>query len=435
MGSPQRRSDTARWRRRLGPVLGATIVAATMSACTSTTTTVASSTKSTIPSSAYSDTTGIAPTTVTVGNVSTLTAGLFEGAAVGLKAYAGYANSQGGVHGRKILVDSYDDTFAGAPNKQATSEAIQKDFAMVGSFSLQDNFGGTVLAANPQVPNVTVSLDTATADLPNSFSPSPAGNGWPLGPLAYFKNKFPDAIAHTGSLVADQPSAITKWNGERAAMEHLGYHIVYDSQFDITTTDFNQYVISMRNAGVKILFIEQMPQNYAAAVVKALNLQNFHPELVLGASTYSQELVPNSGGAAAIDGAFLEQGYSLYLGEDAGSIPAVNTFLTWVQNVSPGFKPDLFTLFGWLSGELFAQALGSAGTNPTRGSVLKALRGVTSFSGGNLQGPGNPAAKQPGNCYIIAHIVGGKFERLDTPPINGPTHGYRCDLPYFSPPS
>ena len=218
-------------------------------------------------------------------------------------------------------------------------------------------------------------------------------------------------------------------------MEHVGYHIVYDQQFDITTTDFNQCVIAMRNAGVKILFIEQMPQNYAAAVVKALDLQNFHPELVLGASTYSQELVPNSGGAAAIDGAYLEQGFALYLGEDAASIPAVNTFLNWVQSVSPGFKPDLFTLFGWLSGELFAQALQSAGPNPTRGSVLKALRGITSFTGGNLTGVVNPAAKQPSNCYILGHIVGGKFERLDTPPIDGPNHGYRCDLPYYSPPS
>jgi branched-chain amino acid transport system substrate-binding protein len=435
MGSIEDRRNPGRFRRRLAATLGATVVAAGLTACTSTTTTVTSSTKSTIPSAAYGDTTGITPTSVTVGNVSTLTAGLFEGAAVGTKAYAAYANSQGGFHGRKLLVDSYDDTYAGAPNKQFTEEAIQKDFAMVGSFSLQDNFGGTVLAGNPQVPNVTVSLDTATADLPNSFSPSPAANGWPLGPLTYFKDKFPDAVAHAGALVADQPSAITKWNGERAAMEHLGYHIVYDQQFDITTTDFNQYVIAMRNAGVKILFIEQMPQNYAAAVVKALNLQDFHPTLVLGASTYSEELVPNSGGAAAIDGSYLEQGFALYLGEDAASIPAVNTFLTWVQNVSPGFKPDLFTLFGWLSGVLFGQALQSAGANPTRGSVLKALGEITSFSGGNLTGTVNPAAKKPSNCYIIAHIVNGKFERLDTPPIDGPTHGYRCDLPYYYPPA
>ena len=218
-------------------------------------------------------------------------------------------------------------------------------------------------------------------------------------------------------------------------MEHVGYNVVYDPQFDITTTDFNQYVVAMRNAGVKILFIEQMPENYAAAVVKALNQQNFHPVLVLGASTYSEELVPNSGGAAAIDGAYLEQDSALYLGEDASAIPAVNTFLSWVQKVSPGFKPDLFTLFGWLSAELFAQALQVGRTQPDPGlgapgaprDHLVHRRATWSAR------PTRPRNRSRANCYIIGHIVNGKFERLDDPPIDGPTHGYRCDQPYYYP--
>ncbi len=214
-------------------------------------------------------------------------------------------------------------------------------------------------------------------------------------------------------------------------MNHLGYKVVYDQQFDITTTDFSQHVVAMRNAGVKILFIEQMPQNYAAAVYRALNLQNFHPIVVLGASTYSDALVANAGGAAAIDGAYLEQNTALYLGEDASAIPSVSTFLTWVQNVSPGFKADLFTLFGWVSAELFAQGLRAAGPDPSRGSVLKALRAITSFSGGNIIAAANPAGKIPSNCYILARITNGQFLRLDDPPTTGPSHGYRCDQPYY----
>src|SRR6202022_2795515 len=129
------------------------------------------------------DHTGITSNSVSVGNVSTLLAGLFKGGQVGTQAYAAYINAQGGVNGRKIVVDSGDDNFQGALNKQLTQADIQKDVAMVGGFSLEDNFGGTVLAANPQVPNVTVSLDLGTNNLPNSFSPAPAANGWQLGPL------------------------------------------------------------------------------------------------------------------------------------------------------------------------------------------------------------------------------------------------------------
>jgi ABC-type branched-subunit amino acid transport system substrate-binding protein len=412
----------------------AAVAAATLTACSSTNppaATPASHGTSSIPTAAFSDTTGVTPTSVSIGNVSTLFAGLFKGAAVGTQAYADYVNSRGGINGRHLIVDGYDDGYAGAPNKQYTEEAVQKDFALVGGFSLQDNFGGTVLAANPQVPNVTVSLNLTTSNLPNSFSVVPAVNGWQLGPLAYFQKKFPNDIQHTGALIADQPSATSKWTDEHAAMDHLGYKVVYDPTFDITQTSFDQNVIAMRNAGVKILFLEQMPQNYAAAVVRALNQQNFHPVLVLGGSTYSEKLVPNAGGPSAIDGAYMEQAFSLFLGEDAGSIPAVGTFQHWVQQASPGFHADLYTLFGWLSTELFSQALQTAGAHPTRGSVLKALRGITSFSGGNLAAAGNPAAKKPASCYIISRIVDGRFQRLDDPPVDGPTHGYRCDQPYY----
>ncbi|HWD53270.1 MAG TPA: ABC transporter substrate-binding protein [Acidimicrobiales bacterium] len=413
------------------------LLATILVACSSTASQApgGSSSNSPIPPAAFHGTTGLTSTSVRVGNISTQTIGLFTGAPTGLKAYADYVNSTGGVNGRKIIVDSADDGYNnGANNKALTQADIAKDFAMVGSFSLNDQFGAQVLGANPAVPNVTVSLSSVANKLPNSFSPSPNADGWQLGPLAYFKNKFPSDVTHAGALIADQPSATATWAGEKLAMANQGYKVVYDPTFEITTTDFTPYVINMRKDGVKILFIEQMPESYASAVFKALNQQNFHPVVVLGASTYSEALIPASGGAAATDGSYLEQNTSLYLGEDAASLPAVNLFLHWVQEASPGFKPDLYTMYGWISGQLFVQALKAAGPNPTRGSVLQALRSVKSYSASNLIASANPAGKLPGNCYIIAQIIKGTITRVDDPPITGSTNGYRCDQPYFFPP-
>ena len=404
------------------------------SAVAASTETLSPSSSSTIPPTAFNDHTGITRSSVAIGNISTLTGGLFKGALVGTQAYAAFLNSKGGVDGRKLVVDSYDDQFQGANNKQATQAAVQKDFATVGSFSLEDSFGGAVLKANPQVPNVAESLDAKTNALPNSFSPNPAEGGYALGPLVYFKKKFSGDIRHVGALIADYGAAEANWTGEKSAMNHLGYKVVYEPTFPVSQTDFNQNVIAMKEAGVKILFLEQMPENYASAVVKALNQQNFHPALVVGASTYSEALVPASGGASAIDGAYLTQPTALYLGEDSTAVPAVGTFLKWVQKVSPGFKADYYTLAGWLSAELFSDAIKSAGDNPSRGSVLQELRKTTTFSGGNLVGTDDPAAKGPPNCYVLARIEHGVFVRVDDPPISGPTHGYRCDQPYFYPP-
>ena len=262
VGESHRRS---RRGRSVSVLLVTVALAATAAACSSTNTvtpTTGTSTKSTIPKSAFTDHTGITSTTVSVGNVSSLLDGIFKGAAVGTEAYADYVNSHGGVNGRRILVDSSDDGYSGAPNRQETQEDIGRDFAMVGSFSLFDSFGGALLAANPQVPNVTVSLDPTTEALPNTFSVAPTSNGWILGPIVYFKKKFPNDIKHTAALIADEPSAIDKWTGEKQAMEHEGYNVVYDPTFDISTTNFNEYVVSMKSAGVKILFLEQMPENY-----------------------------------------------------------------------------------------------------------------------------------------------------------------------------
>lgn len=117
-----------------------------------------SSSRASIPKAAFTDTTGLSPSTIRIGKVSTQSAGLFTGAIVGTQAYADYITSQGGVHGRKLMVDTLDDQFTGAGNKQQTQTGMANDFALVGSFSFEDSFGETVVAQNSQVPYVSMLL-------------------------------------------------------------------------------------------------------------------------------------------------------------------------------------------------------------------------------------------------------------------------------------
>jgi branched-chain amino acid transport system substrate-binding protein len=393
------------------------------------------STSKKIPASAFKDHTGITKTQVKLANVSTLTAGLFKGATVGAQAYADYVNSTGGVNGRKLRLTDSDDHFGGAGNKQATQSAINSDFAMVGNFSLEDSYGGKLLAANPGMPDVSVVLDTTTNKLPNVYSAVPLNGGWEEGPLQYFKKKFPKTLHYAASMVAGLPSAETDWAGEKYVLGKVGFKVIYEPTYTVSTTDFTQNVVAMKNMGVKILFVDQMAETYASALLKALSQQNFHPVVILGAATYTNTLVTDSGGAANVNGDYLQQNASLYLGQDSSTIPAVGTFLHWVNVASPGFKPDLYTLYAWLSAQLFAQALKNAGSNPSRGSLLQALSKVTTFDGNHIIAPNNPAAKTIGNCYLIGLVANGKFQRHDDPPASSGTHGYRCDYQYVNPPA
>jgi ABC-type branched-subunit amino acid transport system substrate-binding protein len=411
----------------------------TNSASTTTTNTAGGSSSagsSKIPASAYTDHTGITSNSVTVANVSTLSlGGLFKGADVGTQAYADYVNSTGGVNGRKIMVDGADDQFSGATNKQATQNAVTNDFALVGSFSLEDSYGGAVLAANPGMPDIANVLDTTTGSLPNVYSAVPLNGGWQEGPLQYFKKKFPTDVTAVGTMVASLPSAQTDWAGEKYVMQKIGYKIAYEANYGVAQTDFTSNVIAMKNAGVKILFVDSMAESYASALLKNLVQQNFHPVIVLGAATYTPKLVPDSGGASAVNGSYFQMSTTLYEGQDAAQVPSVATFLHWVNVASPGFAPDLFTLYGWLSAQMFAQALQGAGSSPSRGSLLAQLGKITSFDGNHIIGPNNPAAKTVGNCYLVGQVANGDFQRLDDPPVSGSTHGFRCDYSYVTPPA
>ncbi len=383
-----------------------------------------------------SDHTGVTATSVHVANISTLVlGGLFKGAVVGTQAYFDLVNSKGGVRGRKLVVDSGDDQFQGSTNLQLTQNAINNDFAIVGSFSLEDSYGGKLLATNPGMPDISNVLDIPTGKLPNVYSPVPLAGGWEEGPIQYFKHRFPQDLDNAAAMVAGTPASEAQWVGEKYVLQKVGFKVSYAPTFPQSQTDFTQYVVTMKNMGVKIVFLEQMPFNYAGAFMKDLSQQNFHPQVIFGAAAYSSQLIPSSGGPANIDGALLEQNTSLYLGQDASSLPAVATFLHWVNVASPGFHPDLFTLYGWLSAELFTQGLQNAGADPSRGSLLQALSKVTSFNGNHIVTTANPAAKSVGNCYLLVQIANGNFQRLDDPPINGPTNGYRCDYQYVIPPS
>jgi branched-chain amino acid transport system substrate-binding protein len=429
-----RRGARARKVPPLAVLIYLVLAAGLLTACSSTNstdTTAGDSSTPPIPSAAFRDHTGVTATSVTIGNVSTLSAGLFTGSLVGTEAYAVYVNSLGGINGRKIIVSSANDQFQGALNKQDVQSVVQDDFASVGGLSLEDSFSEPIVAADPGFPDITASLDPATEKLPNNFSPIPSSNGWATGPLLYFKKRYPTKIDHTASIIADLPATELAWDNEKKAMQHLGYSVLLDPALPATTTDFTAQVVAMKNAGVQLLFLEQEPQNYASAIFRDLNQQDFHPVVVLGAPSYNPQLVGNAGGPHAVNGAYLEQTASLYLGEDADLIPMITTFNAWVQKVSPGFTPDFFTLTGWLCGELFVEALHNAGSNPSRGSLLRELRTVTAFNSGNLAPVSNPAGKVPPTCYLLGQVSNGKFQRLDDPPVTGPTKGFRCDGTYY----
>lgn len=364
-----------------------------------------------------------------VGNVSTTgggVPGLFEGAQVGVDAYLSLVNALGGVDGRKFKLVADDDGLSCATNKADTQALVSQVVAFVGSFSLYDQCGEQVLAQHATVPDVSVSTDPSTNALPNNFSVSPLVPGMDTGPLEYFKKKDPSAIKHVGVLVADVGSATAQWAGQEKAMKALGYKVVFDYPFSPSDTNFTAQVVQMEQKGVQMVVLMDTNDSYGGTLMEEMHTQGFHPKVIWGgASTYTPTFLKDSGSAAAVNGYVMEMAEALWQGQDASTVPAIKTFLHWVDGVHSGFVPDLYTVYGWASAQLLVQALEGAGSSPTQASLLSSLRKVTDFDADGMLPPADPAAKTPASCYLIAKVSNDTWHRVQ--PAKG---GYVC-APYY----
>jgi ABC-type branched-subunit amino acid transport system substrate-binding protein len=150
--------------------------------------------------------------------------------------------------------------------------------------------------------------------------------------------------------------------------------------------------------------------------------QSFDPKLFLdNGGAYNTQTIAEAG-AQAVNGLRVIQSSSMYLGQDAKSVPAVRTFLKWVKRADPSAAINNYTLYGWSSGELFSQALESAGKNPTRASLIAALKKIKSFSADGITAATDPAQKRPAACWLNITVANGQWKRAQP----SPKSGYIC---------
>jgi len=371
---------------------------------------------------------GVTATTITVGNVSDLggpVPGLFQGGPYGAEAYFDYVNSLGGVYGRQLKLISSDDQLECNQNEADYQNLVSSVFAFVGSWSLDDNCGAQVMAAHPSVPLVQEQLTPQAAALPSAYSEAPFGQGAALGPFEYYKSVAPGAITAVGTLVGNQPAAVQAWKYSQAAMDSLGYKVIYEDDFNPAQSNFTADVVRMRSQGVKMVYLIALNAPDAAIFSAEAAQQGFHPQLWACAVCYFGGYVSESGGAANVNGQYLNVGSALFLGDP--SVPEVPLYLKWLAKAAPGFSPDQFSAYSWADAALFVHALSQAGPHLTQKAVDAALAATNQFTDNGMMAPAGIGAKKPSNCYLMLQIQNGSFTK-----VGDPASGFLCNAPYYS---
>ncbi len=356
---------------------------------------------------------GVTATTITVGNIASISGvapGLTQSAQQATEAWAAYVNSTGGICGRQVKVQPFDDGNDSGTNYADAQQACSSDFAMVGNASGFDDGSAQAVGACG-IPTMAAEVSTAaagaTADI---FGASPGNDHyWGLGPANYLKSTYPNAVSKATMIYLNVSATQTQAAHEVAAYSSDGFHYVYDTSTTPTNANYAANVQAMQSAGAQYV-TEYSDASSAERLLQAMQQANYTPQVVDWFSEeyspqFAQQTAPESNGDLV-----LMTATAAY--EEASSNPGLQLMESWLNRVAPGYHQDIFAILAWSAGLAFEQAAKEVGPDLTRAALISKLAAITSRTGGGVTPPVDIGQKIPSKCFFYMKIENGAFQRV-----------------------
>jgi ABC-type branched-subunit amino acid transport system substrate-binding protein len=355
---------------------------------------------------------GVTSNQILIGNIASIggvVPGIFQSAQQATEAVAAYINSQGGICGRMLKVQTFDDQSDPGLNEADAAQACKSDFALVGSASGYDN-GGASTIGSCGIPDIAALVASQqAASVPNIVGSLPADfNEVPTGIYSYFHSQDPAAVAKAAILYLNPASTVAQAQTQMAAEESAGWHFVYQASVSPAEPNYAPYVAAMQNAGVQAI-VNILDIDSADRLVQAMAQAGYHPQIMLlNIEEYSPLFIQGAAGAANGDDMYLET----YPYSEASANPGMELFLSWMNRVAPGFHQDAWAESAWSAGLLFAKAAEMVGPDLTRAKLLAALHQITTWTGGGVTPPVDIATQTPSPCFAVFRVTANGYARV-----------------------
>jgi ABC-type branched-subunit amino acid transport system substrate-binding protein len=359
---------------------------------------------------------------IKIGAVVTQTGAInFAASAQGTKAYIDMVNAQGGVNGRKILLDLRDDQLDPARGRQQAQQLLADGvFAFVGWNAPLTENGIVPFLEQNRVPLVGAYGQQQEYHSRYSFifSASYGHYGFQMGRwLGEQKTENPGVIfIGNGSQAADDGLKA----GFRAGLKSTGRNLPDDNivVVDPTKPSYDDVVTQFRLAQVDGMatVLDQTAYN---RLQQSMDRQSYDPVHV----AVPLFVDPTVRQGASTEGTFVATDVEL----PGSGVPALQEYEATVRKAF-GAKAQINYIgaVGWLDAKLFVDALRRMGDAVTREGLLGALERTAPSAGGMTApltfGPFANDTRDINRCLKIAKVVRGKA---------APVTGWRCDTQPF----
>jgi hypothetical protein len=360
---------------------------------------------------------GITDKEIHLGNVSTLAKPLGdlsgESSVAGARAVVAYQNSIGGMWGRRLVLDVFDDLGLAPRNRDQTAAALKQSFAMLGSFSYQDGASADLVAGSA-TPDATQATSAARHAVANNFSVAPFDiDRAATTSFKAFHERSEAATAAVATFWLDDETHERVSRAHTAAAAAAGWKIVYSRAIVHSEADFTADIVRMRQQGVRTVYVAALRRQDTIRLARAMRQQGYTPDFFIAAG--EAKVLPSDPYA---DGVMVPSDVDP---GGAGASDEAALFRSWMERVAPGTTPDEIAALAWAEGRLLFQAMDAAGPSASRRDVLGALRSIHAFSANDLIARADPADKQPTTCVVVTRNQSGGRVRVM------PSQGFRCD--------
>ena len=376
---------------------------------------------------------GVTPTEIhiaVIADVDTpLAPGAYAGARDAVEGFAKYNNGQGGLAGRKVVVDFYDSKLNPDETRNAIIKACQNDFAIVGTGALfMNNVDDLVSCPDkagaktglPDVPVVTLwevqqnSPVSFPITAPSKVFSDPSGETYQarVGRFRWYLQNVSKDLHGMFLVGADFEALKTATMPIWLGAQKVG--IKSDGVFDIHGADgqdkYLPITAAIKSAGSTIVSsgVNDTSQAY---MLKEASVQGVTTVKVWDCTSacYSKRFLETAGAKA--DGQYVDMPFVPV--EEAKYSPAVRAY---VKSVGGGVI-DGNGEQAWAAALFFRDAVNAAvkqgGVNAlTRANWLTAAKGIHSFNADGMLATSDIPAKKATPCTSLFQVKGGKFTRV-----------------------
>ena len=362
---------------------------------------------------------GITGDEIKIGVVADLTGvvpGLFKAAPEAVKAYAEKVNSEGGIHGRQLVVEEYDTGTNDNGNRLAYEKACGEVFASVGSESAFDT-GGFEAVRDCGFPHLAGIVTDDEVEALDFVFPRSSGGFTGVGAARWYAQEFPEAVKKAAYFFVNAPVSELSARQSMEARKTVGWEYIYEQPVGALESNYTPHVLEMKRRGVQAFSIVS-DYNNVVRLQTALREQNYEVQIADTSSQAYQGNYLEAAGPAA-EGAYIAITHLPF--EDAESVPALQEYLEWLEKTSPDAEPSSNGLAAWTRAMLFHEAAEAVGPNLTRDALMEELRGIEDWDADGLLPPRNVGDPEPTtSCFVMMQVKDGGFTRVF------PEEGFHC---------